>query len=359
MFPTALIAIFMFAFLACAPAASEGQHYTDQPMGLPQLRDNKQYREAINGYKRLRARPGTPGWAKTASAYEMAELYAALDLITPARRKQALAAFAAGLSQERATMPTFHHVHLNSVDPRAAINFYTETFDVTKRVTVAGMQGVQSEKIYLLFNKVKRPPATTPDSPIWHFGWGSTQMESDYQRHVARGVEFHTPITKLNSGLLFAYMKAPDGALVEINTSNTRAFIHVHLYSDAPLCAADWYIKHLGAVRRGAERDGPCEVPFAAPSQPLGVIRSPAATVRIGEINLIIYPRQRQARLVSPRGHAVDHIAVGLPDLDAALDRLAKSGVKILEKPHRFGNSHMRAAMIEGPDSIAIELVGN
>jgi catechol 2,3-dioxygenase-like lactoylglutathione lyase family enzyme len=262
--------------------------------------------------------------------------------------------------QESAVSANFHHVHLNSADPAAAINFYTKTFDVTKKVSLAGFEGIQSEKMYLLFDKVKAPPPTAPDSAIWHFGWGSTAMEADYQKHLANGIAFQTPITKLGSGLLFAYMRAPDGALVDINSSNTRAFIHVHLYSDAPLCAADWYVKHLGAISRG-QRTGPCEVPFAAPSEPLGVIRAPATTVRFGDVSLIIYPRQnlgqRPGPLVSPRGHVVDHIALGVTDLSAALERLRKEGVKVLEAPHRFGNSQMRAAMIEGPDAIAIELV--
>jgi len=258
--------------------------------------------------------------------------------------------------QETTVSAIFHHVHLNSTDPTAAINFYTKTFDVTKKASLAGFDVVQSEKMCLLFDKVKTPPPTAPDSAIWHFGWGSTAMEEDYRKHLANGIAFQTPITKLGSGLLFAYMKAPDGALVEINTSNTRAFIHVHLYSDAPLCAADWYVKHLGALSRG-QRTGPCEVPFAAPSEPLGVIRSPATTVRFGDVSLIIYPRQRPGPLVSPRGHVVDHIALGVADLSAALERLRKEGVKVLEPPHRFGNSQMRAAMIEGPDAIAIELV--
>ena len=260
--------------------------------------------------------------------------------------------------QEAPAPIAFHHVHLNSVDPQAAIKFYTKTFDVTKPVTLAGLDGVQSEKMYLLFDKVAKPPATTPDSAIWHFGWGSTAMESDYQKHLDSGVTFQTPMTRLGSGLLFAYMKAPDGALVEINTSNTRAFIHVHLYSDAPLCAADWYVKHLGATaRNAAPRTGPCEVPFAAPSQPLGVIRSPAATVRFGDVSLIIYPRQRPGALVSPRRHVVDHIALSVADLRATLDRLRQEGVKVFEEPHRFGKSEARAAMIEGPDAIAIELI--
>jgi catechol 2,3-dioxygenase-like lactoylglutathione lyase family enzyme len=251
---------------------------------------------------------------------------------------------------------SFHHVHLNSADPQAAIEFYTRTFDVTRKSSLAGFDGVQSENIHLLFNKVNEPPASSPDSAIWHFGWGSTAMEADYQKHLRSGIVFATPITRLGSGLLFAYMKAPDGALVEINTSNTRAFIHVHLYSDAPLCAADWYVKHLGALSRSA-RSGPCEVPFAEPSEPLGVIRSPAATVRFGEISLIIYPRQRPKKLVSPRGRVVDHIALGVSDLTGTLDRLRSSGVKVLEEPHRFGSSRSRAAMIEGPDAIAIEFV--
>jgi predicted enzyme related to lactoylglutathione lyase len=252
----------------------------------------------------------------------------------------------------------FHHVHLNSIDPVAAVSFYTKTFDVTKATKLAGTEAVQSENMYLLFNRVANAPAVAPDSAIWHFGWGSTDMEADYKKHLAAGVSFQTPITRLGSGTLFAYMKAPDGALVEINTSQTRAFIHVHLYSDAPLCAADWYVKHLGAVSRSnSQRSGPCEVPFAAPSEPLGVIRSPATTVRIGEVNLIIYPRQRPGPLVGTRGHVVDHIAVSYQDIASVLDQLRRSGVKVIEELHQFGNTNKRAAMIEGPDRIAIELV--
>jgi catechol 2,3-dioxygenase-like lactoylglutathione lyase family enzyme len=263
----------------------------------------------------------------------------------------------AGRAQEQTARTTFHHVHLNSVNPNKDIDFYTETFDVTRKAAIAGWQGVRSEQMYLLFDKVATPPAATLESAIWHFGWGSTAMEADYQKHLASGITFPTPITRLSPSLQFAYMKAPDGALVEINTAPTRAFLHVHLYSAAPLCAADWYVTHLGASRR-AERTGPCEVPFAAPSEPLGVIRSPAATVRFGDISLIIYPQQRPGKLLSSRGRVVDHIALGVSDLAGTLDRLRKAGVKVLEEVHTFGQSDARAAMIEGPDAIAIELVG-
>ena len=37
--------------------------------------------------------------------------------------------------------------------------------------------------------------------------------------------------------------------------------------------------------------------------------------------------------------------------------RLEVQGVKVLEGVHQFGDTDRRAAMIEGPDAIAIELV--
>lgn len=262
----------------------------------------------------------------------------------------------AATRQQTASPTTFHHLHLNSLDPSKAVEFYTRAFEVTKKTQAFGFDAVQSENMFLLFDKVKKAPATAPDSAIWHFGWGSTAMEADYERHKANGIQFATPLTRLSSSLQFAYMKAPDGALVEINTANTRAFIHTHLYSAAPLCAAEWYVKHLGAVSR-SQRTGSCDVPFAAPSEPLGVIRSPATTVRFGDVSLIIYPQQRPTKLVSPRGHTVDHIALNVTDLAATLNRLRKEGVKVLEEPHPFGNSKTHAAMIEGPDTIAIELI--
>ena len=79
MFRTALISIFLFSLLAGAPVLAAQQDYTDQLIKLTELTDNKQYREAIDGYKRLQALPGAPGWLKAACEYEIAELYGALN----------------------------------------------------------------------------------------------------------------------------------------------------------------------------------------------------------------------------------------------------------------------------------------
>jgi catechol 2,3-dioxygenase-like lactoylglutathione lyase family enzyme len=261
----------------------------------------------------------------------------------------------AGTAQVPPSTVGFHHVHLNSVDPAKAIAWYTATFPVTSKATVGGFDGLASERIYLLFTKVAAPPSAALDSAIWHFGWGSPDMPGDFARHQAGGVQFATPLSKLAGGTVFAYLNAPDGALVEINSAPSRAFVHVHLYSEHPRCAADWYETHLGGVRRGTRPEGPCQAPYAAPSEPLAVIRSPAATVRFDDVNLIIYPRQRPGLLTPSPGHVVDHIALLVSDLPGTLRRLTAAGVKVLRPMYQFGIGP--AALIEGPDAIAIELV--
>ena len=79
MFRTALISIILFSLLAGASVLAAQQDYTDQLIRLIELSDNEQYREAIDGYQRLQAQPGSPGWLKAASEYEIAELYGALN----------------------------------------------------------------------------------------------------------------------------------------------------------------------------------------------------------------------------------------------------------------------------------------
>ncbi len=68
--------------------------------------------------------------------------------------------------------PGFHHLHLNSVDPEAAIDFYTGLFPSTTKGSWGGIAALQSpNNVLVLFDKVAAPPPTSPQSAIWHFGW--------------------------------------------------------------------------------------------------------------------------------------------------------------------------------------------
>jgi len=79
MFRISLISSLFVLLLAGAHVLRAQQDYTDHLIRLTELTDNQQYREAINGYKRLQTQPGAPAWLKAASEYEIAELYAALN----------------------------------------------------------------------------------------------------------------------------------------------------------------------------------------------------------------------------------------------------------------------------------------
>ena len=70
--------LILIIFLAGAAAQNGRQDYTDELMKLSILGDNKQYRDAIAGYRKLQAEAGTPEWLKAGSEYEIAELYGAM-----------------------------------------------------------------------------------------------------------------------------------------------------------------------------------------------------------------------------------------------------------------------------------------
>ena len=57
--------------------------------------------------------------------------------------------------------PGFHHLHLNSTDPDAAIDFYTRAFPTTSRTRWGGLPALTSpNNVLMLFERVAAPPPT-------------------------------------------------------------------------------------------------------------------------------------------------------------------------------------------------------
>ena len=84
--------------------------------------------------------------------------------------------------------PGFHHLHLNSIDPDAAIDFYTRQFASTsRRRRWGGMPALKSpNNVLILFSKVAAPPPTSPATAIWHFGWHVTDVRKSLATYKAR-----------------------------------------------------------------------------------------------------------------------------------------------------------------------------
>ena len=301
--------------------------------------------------------------------------------------------------------PSFHHLHLNSVDPGAAAGFYARLFPSVSQTAWGGEPAVAATNdVLILFTKVVTPPVAAPDATaFWHFGWHVTDSRATLQRFrqtpevqllplytsdEGGSVQISSDTWPGAGGVLgrtksqiaearasgvkpagvggFAYLAGPDSALVEYAGNHPRErFNHVHMWQDDPFCAQLWYQKHLNArimegrtsatpvteanckVPRGADRTWPC-------LEREGMYRTPRAAVTFGDVMLSWYPRQSERPLASPRGHLIDHIGLGVADLDAWMAKLKSADIAI-EGPYPLGST--RACMIEGPSRERLELV--
>jgi hypothetical protein len=301
--------------------------------------------------------------------------------------------------------PGFHHLHLNSVDPDAAIEFYVRQFPRSARTSWGGLPALSAPNdVLVLFTEVATPPPTSPQTAIWHFGWHVTDthasLETYKRRRDVRLLPLYTtdeggsvlvssdtwPSTGRVPGLTkaqiaeakakgvqptrtggFGYMQGPDDALVEYAGNHpAERFNHVHMFQDDPFCAQLWYQTHLNApIFAGRTSSTPlteatCTVPRGPDrSWPAldraGMFRSPSAAVVFGDVALPWYMRQDDRPLVSTRAHLYDHIALSVVDLDAWVVKLRSEDVTFLEDVYKVGAT--RAVMIEGPSREALELV--
>lgn len=258
----------------------------------------------------------------------------------------------------------FHHVHLNSTDPKAAIEFYT-THLSGEKATVDGADAVWTQKSWLLFNKVKRPPPHEIVSPLFHIGWGAEDMKAEFERQMKLGTTFQTVLTDgvelFGTGTrdrnFFMYLDGPDHATIEVQSAMHHNFMHVHLLSDDPVAAAAWYEKHLGLTPRTQLKT---ERAFR------GIPTGPSASSQLDNVTFFWYPTAHAKALyggqwkgrtsyATNRGRVIDHVAISVDNLDQTLARLREEGVKVLTAPRRTND--MRSAFVQAPDNMELEIV--
>ena len=81
----------------------------------------------------------------------------------------------------------FHHLHLNSTNPEAAIAFYTRQFPSVSKITFAGAPALKSpNNVLVLFTEVNAPPPLQPQTAIWHFGWHVTDVRKNMETYKQR-----------------------------------------------------------------------------------------------------------------------------------------------------------------------------
>jgi catechol 2,3-dioxygenase-like lactoylglutathione lyase family enzyme len=305
-----------------------------------------------------------------------------------------------GATAQTLPPPGFHHLHLNSTDPEAAIAFYIRQFPDSTRTVWGGMPALKAKtNVLILFDKVVTPPPADPETTaVWHFGWNVTDVRQKlefYKGHPEVKVSpMYTTVdgeivyinsdsiqgtkaqvdaakaegAKPKGGPGVMYIAGPDGALIE-NVGNmpgqVERFNHVHLYQEEPFCAQLWYQQHLNAsiapalVQNPPRTEANCRVSRGEKSFPAlvkgGMYRTPASGVTFDDVAIIWPVSQIERPLAPTRGHLVDHFGLSVADLDAWGNKLRSEGINFLTGTYRLGDT--RAFTIQGPSQEAIELV--
>ena len=338
------------------------------------------------------------------------------------------------VSESPIPMPAFHHIGINSVDPGRSLDWWSTFWPAGERTRVAGKPAFSADGIFFVYTEVESPPQgsfdperrqSIPQSPFWttgpstdglalferlteldplgeRFGFLPVFTGPDDSEGVAHSGlapfgdqlltvaemaeraarEGDNPDRDRGSGQDFGYVVDPDGILVEFNgnaETEDLFYGHTHFWHEQPLCAANWYVEHLGMKlppRRDPDSDAlvprepydPCDVEIGDVSYPtflpVGQLRRPIGSVRLSNAGWAWYTRQcRDGRcggeldrpLVPSRGQVVDHIGISYPDLDVVMAHLAAKGVSIIEGPYSFGET--RAVLIEDLDGMALELI--
>ena len=97
--------------------------------------------------------------------------------------------------------PGFHHLHLNSVDPGAAIAFYVRQFPRSVKAEWGGLPALSAPNdVLVLFTKVTTPPPTSPQSALWHFGWHVTDTQASVRSYKAQPDHTLLPLYTTDEG---------------------------------------------------------------------------------------------------------------------------------------------------------------
>jgi hypothetical protein len=198
--------------------------------------------------------------------------------------------------------PRFHHIHMNSVNPNAAIAEFLAIYPASAKVTVAGFEGLRTANdVYMLFTKVNMPPpapgpdrvtAKAPQTAFWHHVWAAadgrrvleslrrrdpafdrTRMIRQYTGPDGMTVDFssdtfpgflttaqveearRTGAQPTHRGGYFNWY-GPDGVVMETTDGPSERYTIVGMFEDQPFCALFWYRQHLLASDRPAGAGG-------------------------------------------------------------------------------------------------------
>lgn len=245
----------------------------------------------------------------------------------------------------------FHHIHFNTTDPNADLEFYEKYFDAmpvdfcTKPGGAPATRATRTERGYFLYTQVGTPPDPTLNAYLEHIGWCHPDPASELQRHVMLGA----PLWPLNaergqcdtaaSGQLpcnnyWYYLQAPNGARVEVALGPgpaTMGFGHIHVMMGEDLT---WYEK----ITNGRYAD---------------------TAIDMVNITDVLEDESYLAGEMVTDTHAkpIDHIGFSTSSLEAERDRIQAAGLEIAEEITFKPEYGFRSFFMKSAKGIWVEIV--
>ena len=110
-----------------------------------------------------------------------------------------------------------HHVHLFATNIEKSLNFYQTFFggEIILDLEVAGARNVFMKVGSGRIHFYDQPPKVAGPGSIHHFGIQTNDVERDYQRLQAGGVDFNKPVVDLTY-MKYIMVPAPDSVLIEL-----------------------------------------------------------------------------------------------------------------------------------------------
>ncbi len=241
----------------------------------------------------------------------------------------------------------FHHVHFNTVDPNADLEFYQKNFG-SKSVDFCqgggqSTKATQTERGYFLYTKVASPADPRLNTYLEHIGWIHPDPNAELQRLVQLGAT-RFPVGRSQCESAFAgqmacndywfYLQAPSGARVEVAKGPGPApmgFGHVHLIMGVDFTFFETVIGG-GFKNKVIDMVNHTDV---------------ALQENILDTEMV----------VETRGKPIDHLGYSTTDLDAEKARILAAGLTLAEDISFKAEFGFRSFFVKSEKGIWIELV--
>lgn len=251
----------------------------------------------------------------------------------------------------------FHHVHFNTVDPEADLEFFQKFLDAPavdfcRSADGAVTRATKTERGYFLYTRVAEPPDPTLNTYLEHVGW----LHPDPSAELARLVALDVPLfpegryqcpeaaagtspcapEALPTWPYWFYLLAPSGARIEVALGPgpaTMGFGHVHMIMGVDL-------SFFATVSDGAFADGAIDL------------------VNHTDVSLMESVLDG-LDIVETRGKPIDHVAYSTTDLELARMRLQTLGITIEDDIAFRSEYGFDSFFVKSPKGIWVEIVAD